>query len=74
MRWQRWSPHDRETGSGAVGHVATPKPSLSGRWGPGPLDTWRRWSPPYQGGGVRSHWTRGDAGALPIREAGSGAI
>jgi hypothetical protein len=44
------------------------------RRGPGPLDMWRRWSPPYQGGGVRSHWTHDDTGALSIREVESGAI
>jgi hypothetical protein len=30
-------------------------------------------SPPLQGGGVWSYDTRGGAGALPIREVGSGA-
>jgi hypothetical protein len=31
---------------------------------------WRRQSPPYQGAGIRSHWTRGDAEALLSWEDG----
>jgi hypothetical protein len=63
----------REARSGATGHVATPEPSQLGRRDLEPLDTWKRRCPPYQGGGIRSHWTHGDTGALPIREAESGA-
>jgi hypothetical protein len=37
-------------------------------------DTWQPQSPPEQGGRIRSHRTCGSAGALPIREAGSGAV
>jgi hypothetical protein len=36
--------------------------------------TWQRWSPPEQGGGVRSRMARDSAGALLSREAGSGAV
>jgi hypothetical protein len=63
----------REVGSGTTGHEATSEPSLAERQSPEPLDTWRRRSFSYQGGGIQSHWTRGDAGAIAIKEAGSGA-
>jgi hypothetical protein len=39
-----------------------------------PLDTWQRRSPPLLGGNVRSHRTRGSAGAHLSREARSGVI
>jgi hypothetical protein len=54
--------------------VAAPESSLVGRQGPEPWDTWQHRSPPEQGGGVRYHGTRGSVGALPSREAGSGAM
>jgi hypothetical protein len=41
---------DREVRSGAEGHVATSELSSVRRRGPGPRDTWRRRSPPLQGG------------------------
>jgi hypothetical protein len=53
--------------------MVTPEPSLSGRRDPEPLDMWQCWSPPNQGDGIQSYYTRGDIGALPMREAGSGA-
>jgi hypothetical protein len=34
---------------------------------------WRRQSPPGRGDGIRSHGTHDGTGALPSREAGSGA-
>jgi hypothetical protein len=43
------------------------------RRGPELLDTWRRWSPPQQGGGVHTYWIHGGTGALLNREARSGA-
>jgi hypothetical protein len=49
------------------------EPSPSGRRGLELRYTWRRWSPSYQGGGIRSHWTRGSLGAHLGWEAGSGA-
>jgi hypothetical protein len=48
---------------GPVGHVAAPEPTLARRRGPEPQDTWQRRSPPQSGGKVRSHRTRGIAGA-----------
>jgi hypothetical protein len=38
-----------------------------------PRGTWQRWSPPEQGGGVWCRGTHSSVGALPSREAGSGA-
>jgi hypothetical protein len=38
-----WSPPSR---SEAMVHVATPEPTLAGRWVPEPLDTWQPRSPP----------------------------
>jgi hypothetical protein len=72
MQWQHRSPPGREVGSRAAGHVTTSEPSLSERWDPDPLETWRRRSPPYQGGRDWGHWICDDAGALLIREVGSG--
>jgi hypothetical protein len=63
----------REVGSRTTGHEATSEPSLAKRQSPESLDTWRRRSFSYQGGGIQSHWTRGDAEAITIKEAGSGA-
>jgi hypothetical protein len=40
-------------GSGATRHMATLEPSLSGRQGLEPLNTWRCWSPPSLEGKVR---------------------
>jgi hypothetical protein len=57
----------------AAGHVAASEPSRAGRQGPKPQDIWQRWSTPEQGGGVRSCGARVSAGALPSKEAGSGA-
>jgi hypothetical protein len=42
--------------------------------GPRPLDTWRCQSPPYQGGGLWSRWTRGNLIAHLGWEAGSSAV
>jgi hypothetical protein len=63
----------REVGSGAIGHVAAPEPSSAGRRGPELLDTWRRRSPPEQGGGVWSYRTHGGSGALLSWKVGFGA-
>jgi hypothetical protein len=73
----------RDAGSRAAGHVAMPDPSRAGRRGPEPSrsgrqapelrNMWQHRSPPKQGRGVRSRGACGNAGALPIREAGSGA-
>jgi hypothetical protein len=63
-----------EAGSGVMGHVAAPEPSRVGRQGPEPCDTWQHRSPPEQGGRVPSRGTRDSVGALPSREAGSGAV
>jgi hypothetical protein len=49
----------REARSGAEGHVAAPELTSAWRRGPGPWDTWRRRSPPLQGGVVRSYNVRG---------------
>jgi hypothetical protein len=57
----------------APGHVAVLVPSLVGRRGLEPCDTWCHWSPLERGGGIQSHGTRGGAGAIPIRAVGSGA-
>jgi hypothetical protein len=43
---------DREVRSGAAGHVAVPKPTASGRRGPGLRVTCQCRSPPLQGGEV----------------------
>jgi hypothetical protein len=80
MRWQHWSPPDRELGSGAVGHVALQSPPLQGG---------RIWSckihgapePSLLGGRIQSCRTHGTpepwytcgAGARLIGKAGSGA-
>jgi hypothetical protein len=39
-----------------------------------PYDTWQCRSPHEQGGGMRCRGTHGSVGALPSREAGSGAV
>jgi hypothetical protein len=62
----------KDAGYGAVGHVATPEPSQSGRQAPELRDMWQRRSPPKQGRGIRSRGARGSAGALLSKE-GSGA-
>jgi hypothetical protein len=62
----------RETGSGAVGHVAHRSPPLQG----GRIQSCRTRDAPepnLAGRRVQSHGTRGCARALPIREARSGA-
>jgi hypothetical protein len=51
----------REVRSGAEGHVAVPELTSARRRGPGPRDTWRRRSPPLQGGVIRSYNLRGSA-------------
>jgi hypothetical protein len=38
----------REVESGAMTHVVAPEPSLAGRWGLEPLDTWQHRSPHWQ--------------------------
>jgi hypothetical protein len=52
----------------AAGHVAALEPSRKGRSDMEPRNTWQHRCPPRQGGG-----TRGIAGTLLSREAGSGA-
>jgi hypothetical protein len=47
----------------ALGYVAAPELTSARRRGTRARDTWRRRSPPQQGGEVRSHGTRGGAGA-----------
>jgi hypothetical protein len=47
----------------ALGYVAAPELKSARRRGPRQQDTWRRRSPPQQGGEVRGHGTRGGAGA-----------
>jgi hypothetical protein len=54
-----------------MGRVAAPKPSRAGRQGSEPWDAWRHWIPIEQGGGVQSHETHDDTGALLCRVAES---
>jgi hypothetical protein len=63
----------REAGSGAVGHVVAPEPTVAGRQGPGLQDTWWHQSPPQLGGSFWSHRTHVSTGAHPSWEAASGA-
>jgi hypothetical protein len=63
----------REVRSRVIGHVAVSEPTLVGRRGLEPYDTWQRRSPPQSGDEVRSHRTRGSAGAHLSLEAMSGA-
>jgi hypothetical protein len=57
----------------STGHMTVSKPSQARRHGPETQtqDTWKRRSPPEQGGGVQSRKTRDSTGALSSREAGS---
>jgi hypothetical protein len=50
----------KEARSRAEGHVAAPELTSARRRGSGPRDTWWRWSPPLQGGIVRSYSLRGN--------------
>jgi hypothetical protein len=59
---------------GAVGHVAAPEPTPTGRRGPKTQDTWQHQSPPQPGGEVRSYSTHGSTRTHLSREARSGAI
>jgi hypothetical protein len=63
-RWSRGGSGalpSREAGSRAMVHVAAPEPSLAGRWGSKPLDTWQGRSPTWQGGRVSA------AGHMAVR-------
>jgi hypothetical protein len=64
----------RELRFGAIGHVATPESTATESQGPDPEDTWHYQSPPQPGGEVRSHKTRGSAGAHLNWEARFGAV
>jgi hypothetical protein len=59
-----------------TGHVTVNEPPSPprGRQGLEPWGTWQHRSPPEQGGEVRSLVTHGTTGALPSREARSGAL
>jgi hypothetical protein len=54
-------------------HVVAPELTSARIRGPGPLDTWQRWSPPQQGE-VQCRGTCDSAGAHLDREARSGAV
>jgi hypothetical protein len=47
---------NREAGSRATVHMVAPEPSLVGRWGPEPLDTWHQQSSLWQRGRVWCSW------------------
>jgi hypothetical protein len=57
----------------ATRHIAALESSKMGRAGLELRDTWQHWSPPQQGGGVRSYGTRDGSRALLSWEAGFGA-
>jgi hypothetical protein len=63
----------KEARSRVEGYVAAPELTSARRQGPGPRDTWWRWSPPLQGGEVWGRRTRGNIGAHLPKEARSGA-
>jgi hypothetical protein len=72
--WQHRSSPLREAKPGALGHMAAPELTLSGRQGLKLRDTWQHQRSPCQGGKVRSWGTRGSAGAHLDKEARSGAM
>jgi hypothetical protein len=74
--WSTWQHRSSPLGKvdpRAMGHVAAPELTLSGRQGLELRDMWQHRSSHYQGGKVRSRGTRGSTGAHLNKEARSGA-
>jgi hypothetical protein len=60
--------------AGAMGHVAAPEPTSTGRRGLELRYAWRRRSSTQQGDETRGHGARGSTGAHLSKEVRSGAV
>jgi hypothetical protein len=72
--WQCRSSPLREAEPGAMGHVATPEPTSTGRRGSELRNVWRRRSSTQQGDEARGHRPRGSTRAHLSKEVRSGAV
>jgi hypothetical protein len=71
--WQRRSSPLREAEPGAMGHLAVPKPTSTGRRGPELRNAWWRRSSTQQGDEVQGHRPCGNTRAHLCKEVRSGA-